>query len=125
MSKQKYKTHFQDIWLENPSFKGWVLKHPTDNYMTCCNVCSKDISTAAHRIKAIVGHSDRSKHFERMPNRVSQPSLFHVHLITLKQLKQCRLNHHKLNPSPETKHKQQLFPLLASILFCKLKLCGA
>ena len=62
MSKQKYKTHFQDIWLENPSFKWWVLKHPKDNYMAHCNVCVKDISIAAHGIKAILRHSEGSKH---------------------------------------------------------------
>ena len=47
MPKQTYKTHFQDIWLGKPSFKGWILKHPTDNYMARCKVCSKDISIAA------------------------------------------------------------------------------
>ena len=74
MSKQKCKTHLQDIWLENSSFKGWVLKHPTDNYMALCKVCSKDISVAAHSIKAIVRHSEGSKHLEGMP-KMSQPTI--------------------------------------------------
>ena len=62
MPKQKFKTHFQDIWLENPSFKRWVLKHPTGNYMARCKVCSKDISITTNVIKAIVKHSKGSKH---------------------------------------------------------------
>ena len=33
MSKQKiYKSNFQDLWLQNETFKTWLQKKPSDPY---------------------------------------------------------------------------------------------
>ena len=42
--------------------------------MARCKVCSKDISIVAHGIKAIVKHSEGSKHLERIRKK-SQPTI--------------------------------------------------
>ena len=51
--------------------------------MACCKVCSKDISIGAHSIKAIVRHSEWSKHLERI-RKTSHPTILYVHLMTPK-----------------------------------------
>ena len=41
---------------------------------------------------------------KRTLREVNQPQLLKMHLMTLKQSKQCRFNQHNLNPSPEITH---------------------
>ena len=73
MSKQKYKSHFQDIWLENKLFKCWLQKH--DNiHMARCKVCAKDISVANQGMKALTVHAEGDKHKKRLPID-DQPSI--------------------------------------------------
>ena len=68
MSKKvKYKTNFQDIWLENEDFKLWLKKVENNPHMARCKVCAKDISIATHGITALITHAKGSKHQERLP----------------------------------------------------------
>jgi hypothetical protein len=67
MSKQKYKSNFQDLWLENETFKAWLQKKPGDPHKARCKVCAKDISISLHGITALHSHADGTKHKERLP----------------------------------------------------------
>ena len=35
MPKQKYKSHFQDTWIEDEQFKQWLQKHPNLEMAKC------------------------------------------------------------------------------------------
>ena len=74
MPKQKYKSHFQDIWLKDEQFKQWVQIHP-NLVMTKCKICKKDISVGSVGVKALSLHADGVKHEQRMPknDRSSMP----------------------------------------------------
>ena len=73
MSKQKYKSHFQDIWLENKLFKCWLQKH--DNiHMARCKVCAKNILVANQGMKALTVHAEGDKHKKQLPID-DQPSI--------------------------------------------------
>jgi len=51
---------FQNAWLEEDNFKGWLAPHPTENKAFCvlCNTSIRCIKTD------IVRHSQRAKHIE-------------------------------------------------------------
>ena len=42
----KYKTKFQDHWLNDNNYKQWVQKFPNNLYSVKCEVCLKVISVA-------------------------------------------------------------------------------
>ena len=68
MSKQeKYKSNFQDCWLQNETFKTWLQRKPGDSYKVRCKVCAKDISIELHGITVLFCHADGNKHKERLP----------------------------------------------------------
>ena len=68
MSKQeKYKSNFQDRWLQNETFKTWLQRKPGDSYKVRCKVCAKDISIELHGITVLFCHADGNKHKERLP----------------------------------------------------------
>ena len=68
MSKQeKYKSNFQDLWLQNETFKTWLQEKPGDSCKVRCKVCAKDISVELHGITALFSHADGNKHKERLP----------------------------------------------------------
>ena len=68
MSKpKKYKSNFQDLWLQNETFKTWLQKKPGDPYKARCKVCAKGISVGLHGITALFSHADGTKHKERFP----------------------------------------------------------
>ena len=68
MSKQeKYKSNFQDLWLQNETFKTWLQEKPGDSCKARCKVCAKDISVELHGITALFSHADGNKHKERLP----------------------------------------------------------
>ena len=72
MSKQKkYKSNFQDLWLQNETFKTWLQKKRGDPYKARCKVCAKDISVGLHGITALFSHADGTKHKERLPKDTS------------------------------------------------------
>ena len=62
MPKQKkYKSNFQNLWLQNETFKTWLQKKPGDPYKAWCKVCAKDISAGLHGITALFSHADGAK----------------------------------------------------------------
>ena len=68
MSKQKkYKTNFQDLWLQNETFETWLQKKLGDPYKARCKVCAKDISVGLHGITAFISHADGTENKERLP----------------------------------------------------------
>ena len=68
MSKQeKYKSNFQDLWLQNETFKTWLQRKPGDSYKVRCKVCAKDISIELHGITVLFCHADGNKHKEKLP----------------------------------------------------------
>ena len=68
MSKQeKYKSNFQDCWLQNETFKTWLQRKPGDSYKARSKVCAKDISIELHGITVLFCHADGNKHKEKLP----------------------------------------------------------
>ena len=68
MSKQKkYKSNFQDLWLQNETFETWLQKKLGDPYKARCKVCAKDISVGLHGITAFISHADGTENKERLP----------------------------------------------------------
>ena len=68
MSKQeKYKSNFQDRWLQNETFKTWLQRKPGDSYKVRCKVCAKDISIELHGITVLFSHADGNKPKESLP----------------------------------------------------------
>ena len=59
MSKhKKYKSNFQDLWLQNVTFKTWLQKKPGHPYKARCKVGAKDISVGLHGITALFSYAD-------------------------------------------------------------------
>ena len=68
MSKQKkYKSNFQDLWLQKETFKTWLQKKSGDPYKARCKFCAKDTSVGLPSITALFSHADGTKHKERLP----------------------------------------------------------
>ena len=67
MSGKKYKTSFQDIWLEDDKYKLW-LSWASDSYSTKCKGCSKVFSVAGQWIKALDTHAKGTNHIQQLPN---------------------------------------------------------
>ena len=60
-SKQvKYKSHFQDLWLTDSEFSGW-LKKDKSNTNAFCKVCMKSFSVANHGKKSLQLHAAGDK----------------------------------------------------------------
>ena len=72
MSKQKYKSKFQDEWLVNSKYKDWIRKVEKDVHSAYCSYCIKEISIAGQGSKALDGHATSQKHLERIS---TQPPL--------------------------------------------------
>ena len=68
MSKQeKYKSNFQDLWLQNETFKTWLQRKRNDSYKARCKVCANDISIELHGITVLFSHADGNKPKESLP----------------------------------------------------------
>ena len=65
--QKKYKGNFQDLWLQNETFKIWLQKKPGDPYKAKCKVCAKDILVGLHGITALFSHAGGTKHNEKLP----------------------------------------------------------
>ena len=51
MSKQKkFESNFQDLWLQNETFKTWLQKKLCDPYKARFKVCAKNMSIGLHDI---------------------------------------------------------------------------
>ena len=72
MSKQKYKSKFQDEWLMNSKYKDWIKKVEKDAHSADLSYCMKEITIARQGSKALDGHVTSEKHLKRVP---TQPPL--------------------------------------------------
>ena len=66
----KYKSSFQEIWLNNKKYSLWLQKDK-DTSLSRCKVCSKSFSVAAMGIKALHAHTSGAKHKDRLPKKDS------------------------------------------------------
>ena len=71
MSGKKYKTSFQDIWLEDDKYKLW-LSRASDSYSAKCTVFSKVFSVADQGIKALGTHAKGTKHINDFPTALQE-----------------------------------------------------
>ena len=74
--KSKYKSKFQDSWLENEEFKVWLQKDKDDT-QAYCKLCMKSFSIATHGKTSLSSHASGEKHKSRIPS-VSQRTLMPV-----------------------------------------------
>ena len=61
----KYKSSFQEIWLNNGKYSLWLQKDK-DTSLARCKVCSKSFSVTAMGIKALDAHANDAKHKDRL-----------------------------------------------------------
>ena len=66
----KYKTSFQEIWLNSKKYSLWLQKDE-DTSLSRCKVYSKSFSVAAMGIKALDAHANGTKHKDRLPKKDS------------------------------------------------------
>ena len=94
----KYKTNFQDIWLENEKYVSWLEKDIKGNSsLARCKVCSKTFSISSMGIKALYAHTNGTKHKERLPCKQSLFSAFK---------KKPENEHQQQNPSTSSASRQ-------------------
>jgi hypothetical protein len=62
---QMKRTYFQDEWLHDKEFKGWVQRG-SDNEHFRCVLCKKDLALTNMGAMALKKHEDRKKHKERV-----------------------------------------------------------
>ena len=67
---RKYKSSFQEIWLNNEKYSLWLQKDE-DTRLARCKVCSKSFSVAAKGIKALDAHANGAKHKDCLPKKDS------------------------------------------------------
>ena len=67
MSKQKYKSKFQDEWLVNSKYKDWIRKVEKDVHSAYCSYYIKEISMAGQGSKALDGQATSQKHLKIIP----------------------------------------------------------
>ena len=66
----KYKSSFQEIWLNNEKYSLWLQKDE-DTSLQRCKVCWKSFSVAAMDIKAFDAHANGAKHKDCLPKKDS------------------------------------------------------
>ena len=94
-SKQvKYKSHFQDLWLTDSEFSGW-LKEDKSNTNAFCKVCMKSFSVASHGKKSLQLHAAGDNHKSRLPSdsqtKLVQLSVIEKRIMTMKKKKMNKL----------------------------------
>ena len=63
MSK-KYKSSFQDSWLQEKGFSLWLAK-VNDVHSARCKLCAKTFSVASMGVNALEAHARGKKHRQR------------------------------------------------------------
>ena len=64
----KYKSSFQEIWLNNKKYSLWLQKDE-DTSLSRCKLCSKSFSVAAMGIKVLDAYANGTKHKDRLPKK--------------------------------------------------------
>ena len=62
MPKRKYKSRFQDSWLENPNYASWLCKVENDPFSARCRWCKKSVSVDGQGESALKSHMKGSFH---------------------------------------------------------------
>ena len=62
MSRRKYKSRFQDSWLENPNYASWLCKVENDPFSARCRWCKKSVSVDGQGESALKSHMKGSFH---------------------------------------------------------------
>ena len=70
----KYKSKFQDSWLEEEEFKTWLQRDDKDETSAFCKVCWKSFSIVNSEIENVKQHAKGNKHLERCPSGNSKIS---------------------------------------------------
>ena len=63
----KYKSCFQDYWLDNESFKVWLKKNEKKSTVLSANVCPKSLSIGNGGIENLKHYAKAKKHEVRCP----------------------------------------------------------
>lgn len=66
--KVKYKSKFQDNWLEDEEYKVWLQKDSKDETQAYCKLCMKSFSIASLGKSSISSHASGEKHKSRIPS---------------------------------------------------------
>ena len=54
---------FQEIWLDNETFKYWLMKHLSDKHKAVCKLCNnEDFSILKMGVSAIMSHMNGKNH---------------------------------------------------------------
>ena len=70
----KYKSSFQEIWLNNKKYSLWLQKDE-DTSLSRCKVCSKSFSVAAMGIKALDAYANGTKHNDSIDSFIRKESV--------------------------------------------------
>ena len=66
-NKGKLKqTYFEDCWLQDPNFKGWVGKIANDKTSAECKICKKSFKLSNMGSQALTSHMNGGKHRSNM-----------------------------------------------------------
>jgi hypothetical protein len=57
---------FQDSWLSNPDFKGWLQAVASDKRSAHCSLCQKTFSIANSGVTQVMSHSKGTKHKDKV-----------------------------------------------------------
>ena len=69
MSKKKDKCFFNESWLVDERFSGWVKK--INKWRAYCSYCAKDFDISNMGVSALVSHTGGKKHSEIANSRSS------------------------------------------------------
>ena len=64
------KCSFQDIWLQKPEFKDWLVKVKEGNSSAQCSLCKKRLSIANSGVSQVISHSTGAKHKSSICSKV-------------------------------------------------------
>ena len=62
----KYKTYFNEQWLEDERFKSWLKSDPKDRTVAYCKVCCKSFNIGVGGIESVKQHAKGVKHSQKV-----------------------------------------------------------
>ena len=105
-SKVKYKCIFNESWLEDEKYKGWLMKVAGDIYSARCRFCNKNISIAGQGYLQLDSHMKGVKHLRNSSKDDGNSILLHV------TPSQTSANNKTLDEDKQTGERNQFFFLL-------------
>ena len=67
MPSGKYKWEFQNTWLTDERFCGWITKPENDPHAIVCSFCRRSFSVAGQGIEQLESHMMGEKHKQKTP----------------------------------------------------------